>query len=302
MIPKMPSALPRGACTLLATAAVVSMMAACGGKGDPQANVPVAKVNNAEVTLGQVEALLQQQRNLRPDQQDAASRQILDRLVDQQLMLQKADETQLDRDPRVIQMIEAARREVLVRAYLERVAEAAPKPSAEDVKKYYDEKPNLFRDRRIFNLQEIAIEARPEQVTEVREMLVTTKTVEGFVQYLKDNGLRYSGNQVVRAAEQLPFNALEAISRMNDGQAMLVPTPTGAQVLVLAGSRPQPVTEEQSRPAIEQYILGERKRKLVEDAMKELRANAKIEYLGKFATGAASGPASGRPASGAGGG
>jgi hypothetical protein len=86
-----------------------------------------------------------------------------------------------------------------------------------------------------------------------------------------------------------------------------VPTPTGAQVVVLAGSRMQPVTEEQARPAIEQFLVNERRRKLVEDDLKAMRAAAKIEYVGKFAEGApaASGaaapatPAAPAPASGA---
>ena len=47
-----------------------------------------------------------------------------------------------------------------------------------------------------------------------------------------------------------------------------MPTPNGVQVVVLAGSRSQPVSEEQARPAIEQFLLNERKRKLVEDDLK----------------------------------
>jgi hypothetical protein len=56
--------------------------------------------------------------------------------------------------------------------------------------------------------------------------------------------------------------------------------------VVLAGSRMQPVSEEQARPAIEQFLLNERRRKLVEDDVKAMRAAAKIEYVGKFAEGA----------------
>ena len=78
--------------------------------------------------------------------------------------------------------------------------------------------------------------------------------------------------------------------------AALVPSANGVQVIVLAGSRSQPVTEEQARPAIEQFILNERRRKLVEDDVKALRAAAKIEYVGKFAEPAASAPAGTAPA------
>ena len=202
-----------------------------------------------------------------------------------------ADELKLDRDPRVVQQLEAARREILARAYVEKVGEAAPKPTAEEIKKYYDDKPELFRERRVYSIQEIAIEARPDQVQELRDQLGTAKSINEFVDYLKAAGLRFSGNQAVRSAEQLPFNTLDAMSKMKDGQAMVVPSPTGVQVIVLAGSRVQPASEEQSRPAIEQYLLNERKRKLVEEDMKALRAAAKIEFVGKFAQSAASAPA-----------
>ena len=190
-----------------------------------------------------------------------------------------------------MQQLEAARREILARAYIDKVGEAAPKPTADEIKKYYDDKPELFRERRVYSIQEIAIEARPDQVQELRSKLGEAKSINEFVDYLKASGLRFSGNQAVRAAEQLPFNTLEAMAKMKDGQAMVVPSPTGATVIVLAGSRMQPAAEEQSRPAIEQFLLNERKRKLVEDDMKALRAATKVEFVGKFAEAAASAPA-----------
>ena len=100
----------------------------------------------------------------------------------------------------------------------------------------------------------------------------------------------------MRAAEQLPLASLESFAKMKDGQAMIVPSQNGMQVVLLAGSRSQPVSEEQARPAIEAYLLNERKRKLVEDDLKALRAAAKIEYVGKFAQPAASAAAGAAPA------
>ena len=281
---------------MLAVLASAVLLSACGG-GDKGASQTAAKVNKDEVTVHQINFVLQQQRGLKPEQADAAGRQVLERLIDQQLALQKADDLKLDRDPRVVQQLEAARREILARAYAEKIGEAAPKPTPEEIKKYYDEKPALFRDRRVYSIQEIAIEATPAQVTELREKLTASANINEFVEYLKAKELRFTGNQAVRAAEQLPLNSLDTFARMKDGQALIVPTATGAQVVVLAGSRSQPVGEEQARPAIEQYLLNERKRKLVEDDVKALRAAAKLEYVGKFAEPAASAPASAAPAS-----
>lgn len=60
-------------------------------------------------------------------------------------------------------------------------------------------------------------------------------------------------------------------------------TPTGAQVIVLAGSRVQSVTLEQATPAIEQYLLNERKREILAKDIKALRDGAKIEHVGAAA-------------------
>jgi EpsD family peptidyl-prolyl cis-trans isomerase len=280
---------------LVATLSVTVLLAGCGEKKDKAASQTAAKVNKDEITVHQINFVLQQQRGLKPEQAEAASKQILDRLIDQQLALQKGDDQKIDRDPRVVQQLEAARREILARAYLEKVGETAPKPSPEEIKKYYDEKPALFRERRVYNIQEIAIEAKPEQFDELRAQLAAAKDINVFLEFLKAKDIRFSGNQAVRAAEQLPLASVDAFAKMKDGQAMIVPSQTGLQVVLLAGSRSQPVNEEQARPAIEAYLLNERKRKLVDDDIKALRAAAKIEYIGKFAQ-AASAPAGSAPA------
>ena len=279
-----------GIVTLIASFA---LLAACGAKKDASASQTAARVNKDEITVHQINFVLQQQRGLRPEEADAASKLILERLIDQQLLLRKADGLKLDRDPRVMQQIEAGKAEILARAVIERLGDAAAKPSPEDIKKYFDAKPALFSDRHVYNLQEINVEARPDQVPALREKLAAAKNINEFIEFLKAGNMRFTGDQAVRAAEQLPQDRLEAIYKLKDGQAIMNQGPKGAQVLVLAGSRSQPVTEEQARPAIEQFLLNERKRKLVEDDLKALRAGAKIDYLGKFAEAASA--ASGVP-------
>ena len=281
---------PVGRAAALCVLATTLLFAGCGEKKDAAAQQAAAKVNKQDITLQQLNFALQQQRGLRPEQTEAASRQILERMIEQELMVQKADDLKLDRDVKVTQQLDAARREVLARAYVEKVGEAAIKPSSDEIKKYYADKPALFSERRIYNLQEIVIEARPEQVEPLRAQLSAARNVNEFLEGMKSAGIRYNANQAVRAAEQLPLANLEAFARMKDGQAVFTPQANGAQVLVLAGSRVQPASEEQARPAIESFLLSERRRKLIEDDVKAMRANAKITYVGKFAD-AASAPA-----------
>jgi EpsD family peptidyl-prolyl cis-trans isomerase len=259
------------------------LLGGCDEKKNRVVSPAAVKVNNEEITIQQINHLLQQQRGLKPEQAEAASKQLLERLIDQELALQKATELKLDRDPRVLLQLDAARREIVARAYLEKAGEAASQPTAEEVQKYYEEHPALFKDRRVYNLQEIAIEAKPEQLAEMKSHLEATKDIGEFVEFLKANDYRYSGNQAVRTAEQLPLSSLARIAAMKDGQALFSATPTGALVVVLVASRAQPATLEQARPAIEHFLLNERKRELVAKDIKALRDAATIEYLGPYA-------------------
>ena len=272
--------------TLMA-AALLLVLTGCGDKKDKDkpASQTAAKVNKEEITVHQINFVLQQQRGLQPAQAASASKQVLERLVDQELALQKAQDQKLDRDPRVVQQLEAARREIIARAYAEKIANGAPKPSAAEIKAYYDAHPALFNQRRVYNLQELVIQATPEQVPALQAKLTAAKDLPEFVNYMKANDFKYTANQAVRAAEQLPLANLDKFAQLKDGQAVFNATPTGAQVVILANSRSQPVDEAQSTPAIEQYLWNERKRKVVEDDLKALRSAAKVEYVGDYAKG-----------------
>lgn len=269
----------------MASAVLLLALAGCGDKKDKPASQTAAKVNKEEITVHQINFVLQQQRGLAPEQAASASKQVLERLIDQELALQKAQDQKLDRDPRVVQQLEAARREIIARAYVEKIAAGAPKPSPAEIKAYYDAHPALFKERRVYNLQELAIQLKPEQVAEVRARLAAAKDLPDFVNYLKTSDIKYGASQAVRAAEQLPLASLDKFAALKDGQSIFSATPTGAQVVILAGSRSEPVDEARATPAIEQFLWNERKRKVVEDDVKAMRAASKIEYVGDYAKG-----------------
>lgn len=268
---------------VVAIAAVTVLLAGCGKKDDKKAaSQTAARVNKEDITVHQINQVLQAQRGLPPEQAASASRQVLEKLIDQELAIQKAAEQKLDRDPRVVAQIDAARREIIARAYIEKIGAGAPKPSPEEVKQYYEANPALFRERRVYNLQEIVIDAKPDQLAELQTRLKNSKDINDFVAYLKASQIKFGANQAVRPAEQLPLSRLEGISKMKDGEAQFVPTSRGAQVLVLVSSRAQPVDEDRARGPIETFLFNERKRKVIEDDLKTLRSAAKIEYVGEF--------------------
>jgi EpsD family peptidyl-prolyl cis-trans isomerase len=271
---------------LMAACALAVVLAGCGG-GKDKATQTAAKVNKEEITVHQINYVLQQQRGVPAAQAASAAQQVLERLIDQELAVQMARNKDIDRDPQVVQQVEAAKREILARAYVDRVGSGASKPSLEEIKKYYNEKPALFKERRVYNIQELRIEAKPEQIAELRAKLQDAAGVDDFIVFLKEKGYKFGSNQLTLAAEQVPLGSLDSFAGMKDGQSVLNAASNGAQVITMISSRSQPLDEAQASASIEQFLLNERKRKIVEEDLKALRSAAKIQYLGDYAKGVA---------------
>ncbi|MBC7955514.1 MAG: peptidyl-prolyl cis-trans isomerase, EpsD family [Cytophagales bacterium] len=278
----------------------------CSKPAEKPASQVAAKVNKQELTVHQINFLLEQQRGLKPEQADAARKQALERLIDQELAIQKAGEIKLDRDPRVMQQVEAARRDVIARAYFERVGNGASKPSEAEIFKYYTDNPALFSQRRVYQLQEWFVEATPAQAEAVRAKALSSKAMAEFTDYLRASNLRFEFNQAVRAAEQLPLNSLAAFAKMADGETVIHAKPAGLQVIALISSRKEPVELARVKPVVEQFLMNEHKSRIIADDLKALRTAAAIRYVegfGDSADGVGSQPAapasSSSPASGA---
>lgn len=271
---------------LLPIVVAAALVAGCGDKspsGEGKATQAAARVDGSEITVHQINQLLSRQQGLKPEQVEAASHQALESLIDQQLAVAKAEEQKLDRDPQVVQMLEATRRSILARTYLEKAAASgAGTPSDADIRKYYDEKPALFSQRKVYALQEFTVPGTKEQSQAVMEQLKATRGAAEFVEALKASGVKFNVNQITQAAEGLPLGIIDPLSKVSDGEALYITGNDGFKALLVVASKEQPVSFEQAKPAIEQYLTVERRREFATKEMKNLREAAKIEYVGNF--------------------
>lgn len=269
---------------LLALAATVAI-SGCGDKKETakkESSQVAAKVNDTELTVHQVNFAMQNIPNLSKDRAKEASLQIVRSLVDQEVLVQKAVADKLDRDPRVVQAMDAARSQILAQAYMERKLGTPVVPTAAEVTAYYNQHPEFFSQRKVYRLQEIAIQAPKDKHEAIRAQLTASKTLNEFGEWLKAQKYPVKASQGVKASEQLPPQLLPKLQTMPDGQAMVITTPEGLLVLVLAGSQPQPITEAQAKPAIERLLQNQKRQEAAKQELAALKAVAKIEYLGEF--------------------
>lgn len=259
-------------------------LSACGngGKDGKPASQVAAKVNSGEISVHQVNFLLQRTPGLTPEKAPEAKRQILDSLVDQELAVQQAVETKLDRDPTVMQTLEAARREILARAFLDHAVAGKNQPTPEEVAAYYRGHPELFTERKIYRLQEIGFPADPGTIATVRAQVAQARNGEALLAGLRDKGIQVAGTVMVKPAENISLDILPQLSRMKEGQSAIFENGGKASLVTLIGATTAPMDEETARPVIQQFLVRQQTDALVKETLHDLRSKAKIEYVGEF--------------------
>jgi len=239
-------------------------------------------VNRGEISVHQIQSILHKRPKLEARSGKGVAAQILEVLVDQELAAQAAMADGLESDPTVIQALQLARRETLANAYHDRVAAKAVLPSSDEIDRYYDSHPALFAQRKLYTLQEFAVEGDANQVSRLVDLVKVSKTADAVVQALRDFGLRYTTREFAQAAEDVPLGLLDLISKMSAGESVVQPQTGGARVFSILHVRSAPVDRRIAQDPIAKYLMTEQKRKLVGQAMMNLRKDAQVRYVGSF--------------------
>jgi len=267
-------------------------VAGCGDKGEKKAEgQAAARINDNTISVEQVNSHLARLGNLKPEQAKSAGNQVVRALVEQRLLMDKAVEQKLDRDPQVIQLLENARERILAEAYSERLVKDLPKPTEADVATYYNQHPELFLHRKVYRINELMVGARPEQVQTVRDQLASSKTSQDFTGWLKSQNIPFRTATGIKKAEELPIEMLPRLTAMQVGEATIMSAGGNLVVLHVAGTQDQPVTLEQAKSAIERFLINKRKGEALAAEVKKLKGAAKVEYLGAFADAGKEAPA-----------
>lgn len=268
---------------------LAAMLAACGGgNSKPAATQVAAKVGKEEISVHQINQVLA--RAPAPADTDAAkkvSRDVLERLIDQQLAVSQAMDDELHRTPEVVAQIEAARRDILARAYAQKVAAAVAKPTPEQVRQYFTDNPALFAERRIYNVQEVIVPNQPGLPEQLRALAAQQRSTDDVAAQLRAKGLNPVPGSATRAADQIPLEVLPRMHALQDGQATVFETPQSLTYVRLLSSRKEPIAQEAALPRIEQFLTNRAAGEAVTARIKQLRESQAVTYMGEFAQAAA---------------
>lgn len=262
-----------------------------GGAGDSQI---AAQVNKGEISVHQVQALLRAQPAVAAQWGEKAADKALDVLIEQELAAQAAAQAGLDKQPQVIQSLALAQREVLARAYQDQLAEKARLPDTAAVNNYYDEHPELFVQRKVYQLEETVV--RPgsrDQAEALLRELPNLAGTEALNLHLTAKGLRKASQRVSVAAENVPMDWLPKLAQLPAGRSLAAMRGEAVVVWTLIAAEEAPMLLAQAKPAIQAALVRQARQQAINEGMKKLRDQAKIERRQTAAAAAASAGASG---------
>lgn len=261
---------------------IVCGLAGCGPRGANEATQRgqvVARVNGQEITIHQVNRILQRMPGMNPQQAEEARAQVLQRLIDAELSRQQAVQEKLDRSPDVLASVESAKAEVIANAYLQRIQEGLPPPSDEQVARFLDEHPELFRNRSVFRMTEVVIAARPMWAPELTKFAASAKSMEEIRAWLQQRNTEFGTNISVRSTDQFPIEQAAAVNRAKPRDFLVYPLGQGLAVGQVESVSPAPVQDQAARPTVRMYLTQQARNEATRKEIERLRAASKIELV-----------------------
>ena len=267
----------------------VAGLSACGNK-EKKAGQALASVNGEEITVLQLNEELQRA-NVSAAQQEAATKQLLEALIDRQLLAAEAAKDKTDRDPKVMEAIERAKALIVAQAYMQKKIGTVPRPSKQEIEDYFNKNPQFFSQRKQFDMRELVI-ATSDMNEKLKAEMDGAKSLEDVASWLDANSVKYVRTQLSRTSADLAPELSGKLLSMPKGQLFIIREGDRTLLIALADVKDVPATLAQAAPQIEQFLFNKKSKDAGDAELKRLRSTAKIEYLSQGSKAAASSAAS----------
>ena len=267
----------------LSVAMAVLVLAGCDKEEKKDATQVIAKVGDAEVTVHQLNHALSRLQGIKPEQAELARQKLAKSLVDQQVLVKDAMADKLDRDPNVLMDIEGARREILANAYMPRHLTAG-KPAEGEVKAYYEQHPDLFAQRKVYDLLVIRLQnVDRDKLAEIGKRADAGASLVELQAFLSEQGFATSVASEQKGAEHLPLEALPKFAQLQARKVLVLSAGSNVALYEVVNSKAESVPVERAKPFIEAYLGNKSRAAQAEKLFADLKQKASIQYQGDFA-------------------
>jgi peptidyl-prolyl cis-trans isomerase C len=252
-----------------------------------------AVVNGEEITLQEINAELAQVQIPEGADRQELQRSALQRIVDRRLLAQAARREGVDKTPDFLLRRRQLEDALLVQLLSQQAQRTTSVPDARTIDSFIEENPALFADRTMFTVDRIQF--RPPADPASLRALESDHSMDAVATRLRQMGIEFTRDQAQLDSAQLGQDRVNRIRALPEGEPYVIPEGGGVTVLVITGSSPRPVGEEQARPAAVQLIRSRALSDTIRQRLDAEKAAADIKYQEGFAPAATPGPTDNTP-------
>ncbi|MXS82520.1 EpsD family peptidyl-prolyl cis-trans isomerase [Nitrosomonas oligotropha] len=237
----------------------------------------LVSVNGKEVTMLQLNEEIKRA-NVRPEQYEAASKQLLESLIVRQLILDEAVSNKLDRTPDVMQARDRANAQVIAQAYMQGIVSKIAKPSQAEIDEYFQKHPEFFSQRKQFDLITVRV-ATKDLSSELKKTIDAAKSVDQVVTWLDKNKVPYQRSLASRSSTDLPPQMAKMLQEKSKDTIFIVNEQENSLLISVNAIKDSPIALAVAAPQIERFLLNQKYKEATDAEVARLRTAAKIEYL-----------------------
>lgn len=257
---------------------VVIALAGCE-RNHTQGGQTLARVNGEEITVHQynqeinhVDANAGSPRNVR--------REVLEKLIDRQVLLDAAYQGKIHRSPEVIQAIERAKAQIISQAYLDKLAAGTTPPGNGEISRFFQENPEYFAERKQFRIQQVAISSSDANAA-FNAFLKSAQSANSITSWLKRHNIQYNQGQLVKTSSDYPKEIANRLNKLHKGEIFLLKDGEYSLINLISDTQDNHLSLTEAVEIIRHFLLQQKIQDISKMEINRLRSLSKIEYVQK---------------------
>jgi EpsD family peptidyl-prolyl cis-trans isomerase len=247
---------------------------------EPKGQV-VAIVNGDEISMQELNAELQGVRIPDSVDRNVLRKEVLERVIDRKLIVQKAKDQGVDKTPEYVSQKRRIDENLLVNMLGDKIAQTVPMPDDREVQQYIIDNPSQFAQRERLLLDQLQFQP-PKDIKKLM-LLKDAHTLDAVAAGLQSMGLTFARGKGVIDTGQLDPQLMQKINQLPPGEPFVLPSNGSLVASVIVSREPVTTPTDVTRAVAQQAV---RRAALLRESKAQIaraRANAEVQYQAGFA-------------------
>ena len=184
------------------------------------------------------------------------------------------------RDLDVVQSIEFSKKQILAQAVIKKSLKNIDQASDVEIKKYYDEHPEFFESRNLFDVQIYMVKSPLSK--EMVSKLDGSKNINDTNKILKSENVINQSITRTLSPETLNTELNDKLSKMNSGDILILNENNGTVLFQLLDKHISPLKYDDVKYNIKNVLTNEKIGNSIKGIVENIKKEEKIEILANF--------------------